>query len=191
MKKTLLAMSALSAMGEIGLASARQSCDADRGHMVRALAAGGLMANVDSATLNSNVFMQAFGDGNVVPGKLTLAVNPTAADVLRVMRIPAGNHVHGLFVSNDGLDSNGSQTLVVSIGYAYCDSADGAAVPAYFSAAGDGVLKSANAGKFYGNFDSITFEKDVYLTMTVGTASATFAAGSIRARALTTARGVK
>lgn len=193
MKKSLIALAAMAAVGDIGVASwSRKSADEPRGHELRALQAGGLMANVDSATLNANVFMQAFGDGDAISGTIALAANPTAADVIRVMRIPAGNNVKALLLGNAGLDSNGSKTLVVSIGYAPVDAADGpAAVADYFSAAGDAVLKTANAGKLYCNFAPITFEKDVYLTMTVGTASATFAAGSIYATALATARGVK
>lgn len=150
------------------------------------------MANIDSATLNVNRYMQCFGESDLVTGNIALAANPTAADVIRVMKIPAGNAVSALLIGNGALDTNGAPTLVVSIGYAPVNAADGpAAVANYFSAAGDGVLKSANAGKLYCNFAEITFEKDVYLTMTVGTASATFAAASVYAIAMAKARGVK
>jgi hypothetical protein len=149
------------------------------------------MANIDSATLNENKFMQAFGDAVAVQGSVALAANPTAADVIRVMRIPAGTRVSALMVGNGDLDSNGAPTLVVGIGYAPCDGSSPAASAAYFQAAGDTVLQAANAGKLYHNFAPVTFEKDVWLTMTVGTASATFAAGSIYVTALGRARGVK
>jgi hypothetical protein len=149
------------------------------------------MANIDSATLNDNRFMQAFGDGNVINGSIALAANPTAADVLRVMRIPAGNEISAVVIANSDLDTNGSPTIVFSMGYAPCDGSSPAPSAAYFQAAGDTSLQAANAGKLYANFVPVTFDKDVWLTMTVATASATFAAGTIQARAFGRARGVK
>lgn len=150
------------------------------------------MANIDSSTLNKNDFMDAFGNAVQLDGKVSLTVNPTAADVIRVMKIPAGTKVSKLVVANDTLDSNGVPTLVASIGYAPVNAADGpAANAAYFAAAGQTTLRTAQDGKAYGKFDAISFEKDVYLTITVGTASATFAAGSIWATVQGEARGIK
>lgn len=160
-----------------------------------AMARAGLiqcMANIDSATLNTNRFMQCFGDGTHPNGNIALAANPTAADVIRIMRIPAGNEVSAVLIANSDLDSNGAPTLVVSIGYAPVVAADGPAANAtYFSAAGETILQAPNAGKLYANFAPITFAFDVYLTMTVGTPAATFAAGTIRAIAIGSARGIK
>lgn len=150
------------------------------------------MANVDSTTLNANKFMQAFGQGMNLDGVIALTVNPTAADVLRILRIPAGTKVSAVMIANGDLDSNGVPTLVFSMGYAPVNASDGpAASAAYFQAAGDTSLQAANAGKLYRNFAAITFAYDVYLTMTVGTAAATFAAGSIHATVIGEARGVK
>lgn len=150
------------------------------------------MANVDSTTLNANAFMQAFGNGIVAQGHINLTANPTAADVIRVMRIRAGTKVSALMLGNSDMDTNGAPEFVVSIGYAPVVSGDGpVAVADYFSAAGDTVLQAANAGKVYHNFAPITFEKDVYLTMTVGTDALTFAAGNAYVSALGVARGIK
>lgn len=150
------------------------------------------MANIDSATLNKNVFMQAFGNGIVLDGTVALAANPTAADVIRVMLIPAGTKVSSIVTGNGDMDTNGSPTFVYSLGYAPVVAGDGpTASAAYFGAAGDTALQSANNGKVYSNFAAITFEKDVYLTMTIGTAAATFAAGSINASVHGEARGIK
>lgn len=150
------------------------------------------MANIDSATLNKNNFMQCFGNGVVADGVVALAGNPTAADVVRVMRIPAGTKVNAILLGNADLDSNGSPTIVFSMGYTPVNPNDGpAAVANYFAAAGDAALQSPGLGKLYANFVPITFQYDVYLTMTIGTASATFAAGSIFVSALGEARGVK
>lgn len=150
------------------------------------------MANIDSATLNKNDFMHDHGNAIVADGTVALAANPTAADVIRVMKVNAGTKVNALMLGNADLDSNGAPTLVVGIGYAPVVAGDGpAASAAYFQAAGDTVLQAANAGKLYMNFAPITFEKDVYITMTVGTAAATFAAGSLYMTALGEARGIK
>ena len=149
------------------------------------------MANVDSTTLNKNVYMQAFGNSVILDGTLALAANPTAADVLRIMRIPAGTTVSMLVIANTDMDT-GTPDFVVSIGYAPVDSTDGPTADAdYFAAAGTAILGTANLGTVYAQFAPITFDKDVYLTMTVGTDAATFAAGTIYAQAIGIARGVK
>jgi hypothetical protein len=150
------------------------------------------MANVDSTTLNKNVFMQAFGNAVVLDGSIALSANPTAADVLRIMRIPAGTKVSAVMLANTDLDTNGTPTFVHSLGYAPVNSSDGpAASAAYFAAAGQTNLQAANEGKLYCKFAAIQFDFDVYLTATVGTAAATFAAGTIYAAVLGEARGVK
>lgn len=150
------------------------------------------MANIDSATLNDNRYMQAFGNAVVAVGTVALAANPTAADVIRVMKIPAGTRVSALMLGNSDMDTNGAPGFVFGIGYAPVVSGDGpTASAAYFAAAGDTSFQAANAGKLYHNFAPITFEKDVYLTMTVGTAAATFAAGTAYVTALGNARGIK
>lgn len=150
------------------------------------------MANVDSTTLNDNKFMQAFGDAVVASGNITLSANPTAADVIRIMRIPAGSRVHAVMIANADLDTNGAPEFDVKIGYAPVVSGDGpTADDDYFAATGQTILQSANDGKLYCKFAPITFEKDVYLTMTVVTDALTFAAGAIYATAIGIARGVK
>lgn len=150
------------------------------------------MANIDSSTLNVNQYMQAFGNGIVASGSIALAANPTAADVLRVLRIPSGTVVHGVMLANTDLDTNGSPTIVHNIGFAPVDSTDGpTAVPAAFAVAGQTTLQAAQDGKLFCKFTPVSFDKDVYLTMTIATASATFAAGTIYATVLGVARGTK
>jgi hypothetical protein len=149
------------------------------------------MANIDSATLNDNGYMQAFGNAVVATGSVAVTT-PSDNDVIRIMKIPAGSRVSALIIANADLDSNGSPALAGSIGYAPVVSGDGpTASAAYFAADGQTVLQAANDGKLYAKFAPVTFEKDVYLTFTVTEPAATFAAGSIYAVALGTARGVK
>lgn len=150
------------------------------------------MADINSATLDANRYMQAFGNSVVLDGSIALAANPTAADDIRILRIPAGTKVNAVMLANTDLDSSGSPTFVFSMGYVPVVAGDGpTAARAYFQAAGDTALQAANAGKLYLNFAPITFAFDVYLTLTVGTAAATFAAGTIRAAVIGEARGVK
>ena len=150
------------------------------------------MANIDSATLLENRFMQGLGNGVVAQGTVALAANPTAADVIRVMIVRAGTKVSALLLGNSDMDTNGTPTFVFGIGYAPVVSGDGpTASAAYFGAAGDTAFQAANLGKLYANFAAITFDKDVYITMTVGTAAATFAAGNAYLTVLGDARGVK
>jgi hypothetical protein len=149
------------------------------------------MANIDSATLNKNDFMQAFGNAVVLDGSVALAAAPAATDVIRVMKVPAGTKVSSLILANSDMDT-GSAALAVSIGYAPVVAGDGpAASAAYFQAAGDLVLSAVNPGKVYANFAPITFEKDVYITMTVGVIAATFAAGTAYMSVHGEARGIK
>lgn len=150
------------------------------------------MANIDSATLRKNDFMQAFGDANAPDGSVALAANVGAADVIRVMLIPAGNKISAVMLGNDRIDSNGAPTLLHSIGFAPVVPADGPAANAtYFAPAGQTTLQALNPGKLFCNFEPITFDKDVFLTVTCAAAAATFAAGSIRAVLTGIARGIK
>jgi hypothetical protein len=184
MKKSLIALAALSACGDMAFGSTRKSRDEEFD------AGNGCFANVDSSTLNANTYMQAFGNAVVASGSIALTANPTAADVLRIMRIPAGTRVDALMVASDDLDT-GTPTIVVGIGYAPCDGSSPAASAAYFAAAGQTFAQAGTSGTLYCKFAPVTFDKDVWLTMTVGTASATFAAGSIYVTALGVARGTK
>lgn len=150
------------------------------------------MANVDSTTLNDNAYMQAFGNAVVATGSLALAANPTAADVLRICRIPAGSRVSAVLIANTDMDTNVSPEIDVTIGYAPVVASDGpTADPDGFGVTGQTILSTTNEGKVYAKFAPITFDQDVYLTMTVVTDAATFAAGTIYATVLGQARGVK
>lgn len=192
MKKSLIALAALASMGvSASAAFARKSADDEHGHEHRALNAGGLLANIDSATLNKNDFMQAFGNCAQFDGQVAVASAPAATDVIRIMKILAGTKVQAVMIGNTDMDTGGT-ALAISLGYAPVVAGDGpAASAAYFGAAGDTVLTAANNGKMYCNFDAITFDKDVYLTATVGVIATTFAAGTIRAVVTGEARGIK
>lgn len=193
MKKSLITLAAMAAMGSSASAGwARNRSDEPMGHELRALDAGGLLANIDSATLNANNFMQAFGNSVNLSGTVALTANPTAADVIRVLRIPAGTKVTGVLIANTDMDTNGSPTIDVSIGYMPVVTGDGPALSAaYFAATGQTMLGTTNLGIWYRKFADITFAFDVYLTLTVTTAAATWANGTIYATVIGEARGIK
>jgi len=190
-KQSLVALAALAAVG--GFASARQSCDRETGHMNRALNAGGLLANIDAADLNTgNVFMHSHGNALRVCGQAAVGTAPAENDLIRLCRIPAGAVIDEVAVANTDMDTHGTPTLAVSVGFEPVDSAEGpTADHAYFAASGQTILQAANDGKVYRKFTPKKFEKDVYLVAKVTATAATFAAGTLYATASGRVEGIK
>lgn len=111
--------------------------------------------------------------------KVVLAANPTAADTLDFF-VPAGTEISSVVIKPDDLDTNGSPTFVFGVGYAPVSASSSLAANAtYFAAAGQTAAQSGGGLTCY--FKPITFQEDVMLRLTVGTAAATFAAGEIHA----------
>lgn len=135
------------------------------------------MANLNAKKATAPAFAPVTGGGVVLDDLYSFTVNPTAADVVRLVRIPAGTRVSAVQIQCDDIDTNGAPTALFRAGYAPCDGADPAASDNYFAAAGQTTLQSG--GRLNCSFKPITFEKDVWLTVTINTASATFAAGDI------------
>lgn len=130
------------------------------------------------AASNKGGFMQAFGnlcgDFDTVTPTAALALNDTVDLVL----VPAGTQVLELFKSNGDFDTG--TTLQYSLGYRTAQS-DGVLTAStnYFAAAGATDLQAAvlaSAPTRYA-FTPITFDEDVYITMTV-TAAATGVSGT-------------
>jgi hypothetical protein len=135
-------------------------------------------------------FMPVNGGAVSLVDSFRPAANFTAADVVNLVRIPAGTEVSVVQVQGDDLDTNGSPTIVFRLGYAPCNAGSAlAAVDNYFAAAGQTTLQAG--GRLNCAFKPIKFEEDVWLTMTVNTASATFAAGDIFGIVLGAAVGPK
>lgn len=131
------------------------------------------------------------GDGRAVmiDDSIALAANPTAADVIN-FRLPAGFRVGELNIRCDDIDTNGAPTFVFGVGYRAADSGSALAANAtYFSPVGQTTAQAS--GTLRCSFKPITFQEDVYVTLTVGTASATFAAGEIHMIAVGAADGPK
>lgn len=108
---------------------------------------------------------------------IALAANPTAADVIN-FKLPAGIELGSLDIRFDDLDTNGAPSFVFGVGYRAVDTGSALAANAtYFAAAGQTTAQAG--GTLRCSFEPIKFEEDVYVTLTVATASATFAAGDI------------
>lgn len=148
------------------------------------------MATFSAIDLNTKArHMGGHGNAVVVHGSVT----PTAGasgDVYKPMRIPAGVYVTDVDIVNDDLDSNGAPLIACKIGYEPVNSADGpTADDDYFVAAGSTILRSAARTAL--NFQPIKFEKDVFVTVTLSAAAATFASGKVTAIVKGDGEGVK
>lgn len=121
---------------------------------------------------------------------IALAANPVALDVINLVRIPAGMEVSVAQIQADDIDTNGAPTFVFRAGYAPCDTGSAlAANNTYFAAAGQTLAQAG--GRLNCAFKPIKFEEDVWLTVTVNTAAATFAAGEIHGIVIGSAIGPK
>ena len=148
------------------------------------------MATLFSRRAKAPANMPVDGRAISLIDSIALAANPVALDVINLVRIPAGTEVSVVQIQSDDLDTNGSPTVVFRAGYAPCDAGSAlAANNTYFAAAGQTLAQAG--GRLNCSFKPIKFEEDVYLTLTVNTASATFAAGEIHGIVLGAAVGPK
>lgn len=138
-------------------------------------------------------FMQAFGNAVVYRDQTTPSAALALNDTVDLLLVPAGTRLLQLAIWNGDMDTGA--TLQYSLGYRSAQ-ADGvlAASAAYFVAAGATTLQAAvtQAAPTRFSFTEITFNEDVYITMTIG-AAATGVSGtpSIYAEALGEARGTR
>lgn len=148
------------------------------------------MATFSAADLNSKA-RHVGGYGNTVT--VIGSVTPTAgalADIYRPVRIPAGIRVTDLDIVNDDLDSNATPLMAIKVGYEPVNAADGpTADDDYFVAAGSTALRGA--GRTSLAFQPIKFEKDVFVTITLSAAAATFASGAVTAIVKGDGEGIK
>lgn len=134
------------------------------------------MATLFAKKAKAPARMTVDGRALSVVDSISLAANPVAADVINLVRIPAGMEVSIAHIQADDLDTGAA--ALFRAGYAACDSNSAlAANSTYFAAAGQTLLQSG--GRLNCSFKPIKFEEDVFLTVTVNTAPGTFAAGDI------------
>lgn len=134
------------------------------------------MAQTKSVGFSSPKMMA--GDGRAVwfDDKAVIAAAGAANDTIDFL-LPAGQSLHQLkFIVTD-MDTNGTPTLAAKIGYAPVNPASSlAGNDAYFKAA---AAFGQSAQAFECDFAPVRFDEDVYIRITVTTAAATFAAGSV------------
>lgn len=148
------------------------------------------MATLNARRAKAPANMPVDGRAISLVDAIALAANPTAGDVINLVRIPAGMEVSVVQIQANDLDTNGAPTFVFRAGYAPCDSGSAlAADTTYFAAAGQTLAQAG--GRLNCAFKPIKFEEDVWLTVTVNTAAATFAAGEIHGIVLGSAVGPK
>lgn len=139
------------------------------------------MGTQNSPSLQDARHESSFGDCTVLYGEITPA-NLALNEVINILRIPGGCKVVDLFLLNEDLDSNGAPTAAMKLGYTPVNSDDGpTANDAYWWAAGQTFLQAAaqNQSRAF----PLTLTKDVFVTLTVTAAAATFAAGKIGVKA--------
>lgn len=148
------------------------------------------MATFFAKKATAPAFAPVTGGAVCLVDSYAVAANFTAGDDINLVRIPAGTEVALAFIRSDDLDTNGTPTIVFRVGYRPCDSSSAlAANTTYFAAAGQTTAQAG--GTLTCSFEPITFEEDVWLTVTVNTASATFAAGDIFGTVVGSHRGAK
>lgn len=129
------------------------------------------------------------GDGRAVmiDDSYSVAANPTDGDVVNFL-LPAGLRLGMLDIRSDDLDT-GTPEIVFSVGYRAATTGSSLSANAtYFAAAGQTTAQGG--GTLHCSFEPIKFEEDVYVTITIATNSATFAAGDICMIAVGAADGV-
>ncbi|HKB53451.1 MAG TPA: hypothetical protein VKD22_05570 [Ramlibacter sp.] len=126
----------------------------------------------------SPAFMPVDGCGIQLVDSIHMAANFTDGDLVNLLRVPAGTELGQLKIRCDDLDSDGAPAIVFSVGYAPADAGSSlSAVADYFAAAGQTTAQAG--GTLDCSFEPIRFEEDCWITLTVATKSATFAAGDI------------
>jgi hypothetical protein len=135
---------------------------------------------------------QGAGTPGVAYGTIAIAANPSAADIIQLCRLPAGAIVYGGFLRMTDMDTNGSPTLDIDIGWAAnggtgtSDAADpdgfgnfgvenGTAVTNYLAEGGSLLQLNGTLA----TLGVVSFTKETIIQATVNAVAATFAAGQL------------
>jgi hypothetical protein len=134
------------------------------------------------AGANFPVF-QNIGSGalSVAYGSYTLSANPTIADVIQLCKLPKGAIVLGGWLRGGDIDTNGTPTLDIDVGWAADPDGfgnlgvlNGTAVTNYLPEGGFLI-------PFHGTLRDgfVSFSSETVLQATITAAAATFAAGTL------------
>jgi len=135
------------------------------------------MASIKSAGFLSPQSTPNDGRAVFIADKVVLTANPVVADTLD-FRIPAGLEVCSVEIQCDDIDTNGTPTFAFGAGYEKIN-ADSTLTASLQYFAANGQATARTGGRLICSFKPITFQEDVFLRLTVGAASATFAAGEV------------
>jgi hypothetical protein len=130
----------------------------------------------------------AAGSAGVAWGVIEVTANPAQNDVFQMCRVPKGAVITGGWIRSDDLDTNGTETLDLDVGYAAngVDSAD----PDAFGNLGvmgtdtvAGIKPEAGYNYPFGGVlatdGPLTLNAETIITVTCNAAAATFAAGTL------------
>lgn len=128
--------------------------------------------DLDSSPLHTGPYGNAFSkDGSYTCAALA------NADIVKLVRIPAGTRVDEVVIQHDEIDSNGTPTLTGKVGYTPVNSTNGPTADDdyWFASAAIGQSKAAVQCAA----QPITFEYDVWLIFTATAAIATLATTAV------------
>lgn len=153
------------------------------------------MAQIKSRKFALPMFNTGDGCAAVINDSAAVGVAQAINDTID-FRIPKGLELGMLRLAWTDMDTGGSPALAAKVGFAPINGstvvANGVAVSAdddYFAAAA--AIGQTAGGQVYAGFPPVVFEEDVYLRITVTTAAATFAAGTIYATLIGAQVGIK
>lgn len=123
----------------------------------------------------------------VAYGSYDLAANPTAADVIKFCKLPAGAVVLGGWLRGEDLDTNGAPTLDIDVGWGAngVEIADPDGFGNFGALNGSAVTNYLPEGGFLVPFNGtlkdgpVSFSAETTIQAVVNTAAATFAAGTL------------
>ena len=132
-------------------------------------------------------------------GYYNVASNPTAADILNICKLPAGATVIGGFIQAADLDTNGTETLDLDVGWAGngTDTADPDGFGNFGVLTGDAVAEFRPVAGIFLPFTNViqdagfkTFAAETTVTVTFTGTAATLTAGYIKVIVLFVGPGI-
>lgn len=131
------------------------------------------MATLTSSKAAAGVTRRELLNGgvNAVTATYTVSSNPTAGDIIQMVKVPRGATVLDVTLTATDMDTNGTPTVAYTVGDT--GDADRFITTSTVGQTGGVARMNAATGANY------RYTSDTTIDITVGTASATFAAGTL------------
>lgn len=132
------------------------------------------MATLTSSAVASTVMARAGIDLIIKSASYTLTANPSANDIIQMVKVPAGATVQRVILHTADIDTNGTPTANFEVG-------DGNDTDCYITSTNvprTGGIRSSDSGPGPSTA-YITYTSDDTIDIKVNTASATFASGTV------------